>query len=43
VVGFVVMLTALLGLVLIAPNYLGEPDNFIPANPMVTPPHIVPE
>lgn len=43
VVGFVVMLMALLGLVLFAPNYLGEPDNFIPANPMVTPPHIVPE
>merc|ERR1712025_1258186 len=43
VVGFVVMLAALLGLVLLAPNYLGEPDNFIPANPMVTPPHIVPE
>jgi len=43
VVGFVVLLTALLGLVLIAPNYLGEPDNFIAANPLVTPPHIVPE
>jgi ubiquinol-cytochrome c reductase cytochrome b/c1 subunit len=25
------------------PNYLGEADNFIPANPGVTPPHIVPE
>jgi quinol-cytochrome oxidoreductase complex cytochrome b subunit len=22
---------------------LGHPDNYIPANPMVTPPHIVPE
>jgi len=43
VVGFVVMLTALLGLVLFDPNYLGEPDNFIAANPIVTPPHIVPE
>ena len=43
VVGFVVILSALLGLVLLAPNYLGEPDNFTPANPMVTPPHIVPE
>ena len=29
--------------VLIFPNILGEPDNFIPANPIVTPPHIVPE
>lgn len=26
-----------------APNLLGHPDNYIPANPMVTPPHIVPE
>jgi len=26
-----------------APNLLGDPANYIPANPMVTPPHIVPE
>merc|ERR1712054_278167 len=26
-----------------APNYLGHPDNYIPANPMATPAHIVPE
>jgi len=25
------------------PNYLGHPDNYIQANPMVTPSHIVPE
>jgi ubiquinol-cytochrome c reductase cytochrome b/c1 subunit len=25
------------------PNYLGDADNFIPANPAQTPPHIVPE
>jgi ubiquinol-cytochrome c reductase cytochrome b/c1 subunit len=25
------------------PNYLGHPDNYIPANPGVTPTHIVPE
>ena len=25
------------------PNYLGDPDNYIPANPAVTPAHIVPE
>ncbi|BDV38721.1 hypothetical protein DSM21852_19740 [Methylocystis bryophila] len=25
------------------PNYLGHPDNYIEANPMVTPAHIVPE
>ncbi len=26
-----------------APNYLGHPDNYIPADPLKTPPHIVPE
>jgi ubiquinol-cytochrome c reductase cytochrome b subunit len=26
-----------------APDYLGHADNYIPANPLVTPPHIVPE
>lgn len=25
------------------PNVLGHPDNYIPANPLVTPAHIVPE
>lgn len=25
------------------PNLMGHPDNYIPANPLVTPPHIVPE
>jgi len=25
------------------PNFFGEADNYIPANPMVTPPHILPE
>lgn len=29
--------------VFFAPNYLGHSDNYIQANPMVTPPHIVPE
>jgi ubiquinol-cytochrome c reductase cytochrome b/c1 subunit len=29
--------------VFFAPNYLGHADNFIEANPLVTPPHIVPE
>lgn len=29
--------------VFFAPNYLGHPDNYIPADPMVTPAHIVPE
>jgi ubiquinol-cytochrome c reductase cytochrome b/c1 subunit len=26
-----------------SPNLLGHPDNYIPADPLVTPPHIVPE
>jgi len=30
-------------LVFFNPDVLGHPDNYIPANPMVTPPHIVPE
>jgi ubiquinol-cytochrome c reductase cytochrome b subunit len=30
-------------MVFFAPNYLGHPDNYIPANPMQTPAHIVPE
>jgi ubiquinol-cytochrome c reductase cytochrome b subunit len=29
--------------VFFAPNFLGEPDNYIPADPLQTPPHIVPE
>jgi quinol-cytochrome oxidoreductase complex cytochrome b subunit len=29
--------------VFFAPDFFGEPDNYIPANPLVTPPHIVPE
>ena len=37
------MLLALSSLALFSPNYLGDPDNFIPANPLVTPPHIKPE
>nr|AGR92706.1 cytochrome b [Parapocryptes serperaster] len=41
--GFAIMLTALTSLALFAPNYLGDPDNFTPANPLVTPPHIKPE
>jgi quinol-cytochrome oxidoreductase complex cytochrome b subunit len=29
--------------VFFAPNFFGEPENYIPANPLSTPPHIVPE
>ncbi|KAA0680564.1 cytochrome b [Azospirillum brasilense] len=39
----VVFLIFYAGFVFFAPNYLGHPDNYIPANPLVTPAHIVPE
>nr|YP_010993995.1 cytochrome b [Chaetodon vagabundus]WOZ11440.1 cytochrome b [Chaetodon vagabundus] len=41
--GFAITLVALSSLALFTPNLLGDPDNFIPANPLVTPPHIKPE
>nr|YP_009692506.1 cytochrome b [Asterorhombus intermedius]QEH58983.1 cytochrome b [Asterorhombus intermedius] len=41
--GFAVLLAALSFLALFTPNLLGDPDNFTPANPLVTPPHIKPE
>ena len=36
-------LTVFTALVFFAPNMFGHPDNYIPANPMSTPAHIVPE
>lgn len=41
--GFGVFLIFFMGFVFFAPNFFGEVDNYIPANPLVTPPHIVPE
>lgn len=41
--GFIIILILLTFLILVAPYILGDPDNFIPANPLVTPPHIQPE
>nr|YP_010693839.1 cytochrome b [Tachina lateromaculata]WCD42069.1 cytochrome b [Tachina lateromaculata] len=43
IVGFILMTMMLILLVLINPYLLGDPDNFIPANPLVTPIHIQPE
>ena len=40
--GFIVIVIILL-LLSFNPNILGHPDNYIPANPLVTPAHIVPE
>lgn len=42
-VGFAVLLLILTLLTLLNPYLLGDPDNFIPANPLVTPVHIQPE
>ncbi|MCF6301732.1 MAG: cytochrome b N-terminal domain-containing protein [Devosiaceae bacterium] len=39
----VVFLIPFAWFVFFAPDILGHPDNYIPANPQVTPPHIVPE
>nr|ARO70448.1 cytochrome b [Ctenosaura praeocularis] len=41
--GAILMMTLLLNLALFTPNLLGDPENFTPANPLVTPPHIKPE
>nr|AAK58575.1 cytochrome b [Ariosoma major] len=41
--GFIILVMFLTMLALFQPNLLGDPDNFTPANPMVTPPHIKPE
>nr|YP_010506700.1 cytochrome b [Epinephelus maculatus]UXF58563.1 cytochrome b [Epinephelus maculatus] len=41
--GFAALLLTLTCLALFSPNLLGDPDNFTPANPLVTPPHIKPE
>nr|AAX14555.1 cytochrome b [Ctenopoma acutirostre] len=43
ILGFAALLIALTILSLFSPNLLGDPDNFTPANPLVTPPHIKPE
>ena len=41
--GLSVFLTIFSFMVFFQPNFLGHPDNYIPANPLVTPAHIVPE
>jgi ubiquinol-cytochrome c reductase cytochrome b subunit len=41
--GVVLFLIVFAAFVFFAPNYLGHPDNYIPADPLVTPAHIVPE
>nr|YP_009861576.1 cytochrome b [Anguis colchica]API85427.1 cytochrome b [Anguis colchica]WBU94717.1 cytochrome b [Anguis colchica]WBU94730.1 cytochrome b [Anguis colchica] len=41
--GASIFTTILATLTLLSPDLLGDPENFNPANPMVTPPHIKPE
>jgi ubiquinol-cytochrome c reductase cytochrome b subunit len=41
--GLVIFLIVFAFFVFFAPNFMGHPDNYIPANPLVTPAHIVPE
>nr|ADB82722.1 cytochrome b [Uta stansburiana] len=41
--GALLLILLLLLLALFSPNLLGDPENFSPANPLVTPPHIKPE
>nr|ADC97445.1 cytochrome b [Empidonax traillii] len=43
ILGFIILLLPLMTLALFSPNLLGDPENFTPANPLVTPPHIKPE
>nr|YP_009024065.1 cytochrome b [Kingdonella bicollina]ADZ56285.1 cytochrome b [Kingdonella bicollina] len=40
---FILLTSLLIMLCLINPYLLGDPDNFVPANPLVTPVHIQPE
>nr|YP_010036186.1 cytochrome b [Blackfordia virginica]QQW46715.1 cytochrome b [Blackfordia virginica] len=41
--GFILLFILLSILVFYIPNYLGDPENYIKANPLVTPVHIMPE
>nr|QLH55941.1 cytochrome b [Marmosa demerarae] len=41
--GFMLMILILMSLAMFSPDLLGDPDNFTPANPLNTPPHIKPE
>nr|QCT05569.1 cytochrome b [Eliurus webbi] len=43
ILGVLLLLLFLISLVLFAPDLLGDPDNYTPANPLNTPPHIKPE
>jgi len=41
--GFVLVIFGFVIVVFVGPFLLGDPENFVPANPLVTPVHIQPE
>lgn len=43
ILGFILIGLILISLTLFSPDLIGDPDNYIPANPLNTPPHIKPE
>nr|QZL13717.1 cytochrome b [Ctenomys australis] len=43
ILGVLFMMITLMSLVMFTPDLLGDPDNYTPANPLNTPPHIKPE
>nr|QCT05511.1 cytochrome b [Eliurus tanala]QDJ00080.1 cytochrome b [Eliurus tanala] len=43
ILGVLLLFLFLISLVLFTPDLLGDPDNYTPANPLNTPPHIKPE
>nr|ACJ72325.1 cytochrome b [Papio ursinus]AFX82225.1 cytochrome b [Papio ursinus] len=43
ILGMVLLLLTLMTLTLFSPNLLNDPDNYTPADPLNTPPHIKPE
>nr|QDJ00138.1 cytochrome b [Eliurus tsingimbato]QDJ00139.1 cytochrome b [Eliurus tsingimbato] len=43
ILGMLLLFLFLISLVLFTPDLLGDPDNYTPANPLNTPPHIKPE
>nr|UEK25297.1 cytochrome b [Spilogale putorius] len=43
ILGVLLLTLILMALVMFSPDMLGDPDNYTPANPLNTPPHIKPE
>nr|UEK25427.1 cytochrome b [Spilogale angustifrons yucatanensis] len=43
ILGVLLLILILMALVMFSPDMLGDPDNYTPANPLNTPPHIKPE